>query len=161
MPTQAEWLTKVNKNATVLRRFVGAWHPSAREPRAIQRQSVLLTDGSAVAVDVPEASMPSTAPNAEHAYQVVRDKIRQEEPKDPLTRWDAAVANGDIDEITSLLNGAWCGVPESTSCWSIEGFSEAMDLLDDPPDDPDQEPGHQTGCICADCSGAELAADND
>ncbi len=25
----------------------------------------------------------------------------------------------------------------------------------------DREPGHQLGCICADCSGAELTADND
>lgn len=25
----------------------------------------------------------------------------------------------------------------------------------------EQEPRHQTGCICADCSGAELTADND
>lgn len=28
-------------------------------------------------------------------------------------------------------------------------------------DGKDPEPPHQTGCICADCSGAELTADND
>ncbi len=27
--------------------------------------------------------------------------------------------------------------------------------------DEDREPGHAFGCICADCSGAELTADND
>lgn len=161
--TNQDWLNKVNSNAALLRSFVGNWHPSARSPRAIQRESVLLSDGGAVAVDVPEASMPITAPNAEMACQNIRESIRREEPQDPLERWDKAIAAGDISTVITLLDGAWFGVPESTSCWSIPGFKEAVDLMDDLPeqDDGEQEPPHQTGCVCADCSGAELTADND
>lgn len=131
--TKDEWLGEVRKNQKVLRSLVGNWHPSAREPRAIQKRSVLFTDGSAVAIDVPEAHLPITAPNVELASQRVRQSIRAEEPENPLTRWDKAVVSGDVGEIMSLLDGAWFGVPESTSAWGIEGFREAVDLLDDLP----------------------------
>lgn len=130
---ESTWMQKVLDNATTLRQFVADWHPSARQPKAIQRESVLLTNGDAVAISVPEASMPITAPNAELACQTVRTKIRQEQPQNPLERWDKAVEEKNIAEIDSLLNGAWFGVPESTSCWSIPGFKEAVDLMDDPP----------------------------
>ena len=40
-----------------------------------------------------------------------------------------------------------------------EGFCEPP--FDHPPDDPDFEPSHPHECICADCAGAELTADND
>lgn len=36
---------------------------------------------------------------------------------------------------TNPIFDAWFGVPESTSCWSIPGFGQAVDLLDDPPED--------------------------
>lgn len=132
--SSSKWLEKVHANNEILRKFVSEWHPSARNPKAIQKESVLLTDGSAVAIDVPESAMPITAPNAETACRQVRELIRKEEPSDPVARWDKAVASGDIGEILCLLDGAWFGVPESTSCWSIPGFKEAVDLMGDPPE---------------------------
>jgi len=41
----------------------------------------------------------------------------------------------DISKAMKLLNDAWFGVPESTDCWQIYGFKEAVDLLDDPPEE--------------------------
>lgn len=133
--TKQEWLEKVNENKDVLRQLVANWHPSARRPVAIQREAVVLTDGSAVAVDVAEAHMPITAPAAEQACQQVRTMLRRDEPGDPLERWDKAVGDGDVGELNTLLSGAWFGVPESTSCWSIAGFAEAVDLMDDLPEE--------------------------
>ena len=54
---------------------------------------------------------------------------------DPCREFDIALAAGDIQKVTNLLNDAWFGVPESTRCWQIEGFTEAVGLLEDPPDD--------------------------
>jgi hypothetical protein len=116
--------------------LIADYHPSARRPAALKREAVLMTDGEAVIVDA--ATMPITAPAAEQACQHVRTQIRKEEPDDPLTRWDRAITSGDIGEIDSLLNGAWFGVPESTGCWNIPGFNEAVDLMDDPPMEPER-----------------------
>lgn len=138
--TQNPWLQKVKDNAAVLRQLVADWHPSARQPKAIQRQAVIFTDGGAVAINVPEAYIPITAPNAEQACRNVREKIRQEEPQNPLDRWDKAIKEENVGEISSLLSGAWFGVPESTSCWQIPGFAVACDLLDDPPDELRYQP---------------------
>jgi hypothetical protein len=126
------WLTKAREHQVKLRQLIADYHPSARRPAAYQKEAVIFTDGDVVAVDAP--TMPITAPAAEQACQQVRTLIRKEEPIDPLIRWDNAIANGDVGEIDSLLNGAWFGVPESTSCWSIPGFSEAVELIEDPPD---------------------------
>jgi hypothetical protein len=135
--TVSRWMQKLTDNAKVLRELVSHYHPSARQPRAIQRESILFTNGDAVAVDVP--SMPITAPNAEMACQNVRQEIRRKEPDDPLGRWDRAVSDSDIGTLMSLLHGAWFGVPESTECWGIPGFDVAVDLLDDPPEEEYQE----------------------
>jgi hypothetical protein len=131
--TRSQWMQVVQDNAETLRQLVSDWHPSARRPAVIQRESVLFTDGDAVALDVPR--MVITAPEAELACQDVRQKIRQEEPDDPLTKWDRALAAEDIGAIMSLLSGAWFGIPESTECWSIPGFGLACDLMDDPPEE--------------------------
>ncbi len=53
----------------------------------------------------------------------------------PLARFDDALACGDWETLWTLLNETWIGVPESTSCWSIRGFAEAVALLEDPPED--------------------------
>jgi hypothetical protein len=131
--TIQEWLQKVNENGAALRQLVSDWHPSARRPAAIQREAVLLDDGTAIAVEVP--AMTITAPQAEQACQQVRTMIRKDEPADPLERWDRAIASGDMGEIYTLLDGAWFGVPESIECWSIPGFRLACDLMDDPPEE--------------------------
>lgn len=133
-----QWLEKVRINADDLRSLIADWHPSARHPAAIRQRSELLSDGGAVAVnDCPD--MPITAPNAERACQEVRQLIRKEHPNDPITAFDHALAAGDVGVIMNLLNEAWFGVPESRSCWSIRGFSAAVDLLEDPPDPPEEE----------------------
>jgi hypothetical protein len=113
--TTTEWLVQARANADELRDLVGNYHP-------------------AMAVSA-QHEMEITAPNAELACELVRDHIRAQEPQNPGRRLDAALATGDISEIISVLNGAWFGVPESTSCWRVRGFKEAVDLLDDPPEE--------------------------
>lgn len=139
-----EWLAQLEKNEVILRNFVANWHPSAQFPRVIQNESVLMKDGTAVAIPVPEAFMPITAPMAEQACQRVRQSIRQETPEDPLLRWDNALKSKDIIELINLLNEAWFGVPESTSCWGIKGFKEAVELLEDPPEQEEEIHDNQT-----------------
>jgi hypothetical protein len=81
--------------------------------------------------------MPITAEAPEAACENVRQMIRTEEPDDPLVRWNKAVSDGDVGEITALLSSTWFGVPESTACWQIPGFGVACDLMDDPPEGDD------------------------
>ena len=130
-----EWFERLKENEELLKSFVASWHPSARFPKAIQRKSVILTNGDAVAVDVPEAHLPITAPAAEAACESIRREIRKESPENPREKWDRAVSTSDTSTLYSLLNSAWFGVPESRGCWSIAGFSEAVELLEDPPED--------------------------
>lgn len=113
--TKERWLEQVTSHAKELRQLVVDYHPSARQKS--YKDPIVIT-----------------APNAEIACDVVRESIRNRETEDPVVKWDRAVAEGNIGEIMSLLNGAWFGVPESTECWSIPGFSKAVDLLDDPPE---------------------------
>lgn len=116
---QSEWLQKVHDHEPALRQLVASYHPSARQYRRAHNVAI-------------------TAPNAEQACENVRQLIQKEHPEDPVTRWDRAVADGDVGTIMSLLDGAWFGVPESTSCWQIPGFDVAVDLLDDPPRGPEE-----------------------
>ena len=146
--TKERWLKTVADNHDALRRLVSNYHPSARRP------------------DAPW--MPITAPSAEQACQVVRQKIRKERPDDPLEGWDHAYAAGDIRSLYSLLSDAWFGVPESTEwrwCrWSIPGFCVACDLMDDIPEDDEEEAEPcELSCIscCMSCycgSGADSSA---
>jgi hypothetical protein len=114
--TKAGWLEAVSEHRGKLRELIAGYHPSARKP-------------------AKETSMPITAPAAERACNEIRREIREEHPEDPLREWDRALADGDVGKIMSLLEAAWFGVPESTSCWQITGFKEAVDLMDDPPDE--------------------------
>lgn len=114
--TKERWLEQVTSHGKELRELIADYHPAAR----IQRFT--------------RDSMVITAPNAEAACENVRESIRNKETEDPLVKWDKAVAEGNVEEIMSLLDGAWFGVPESTECWNIPGFSKAVDLLDDPPE---------------------------
>lgn len=112
--TKQEWLARAREHAEVLKWLVGNYHPSAGWQ--------------------PRHELEITAPAAEDACELVRSRIAVQEPQDPLKRLDAALTIGDVAEIVSVLNGAWFGVPESTGCWLITGFKEAVDLLDDPPE---------------------------
>jgi hypothetical protein len=118
--TNSQWLQIVNDNASDLRKLIANYHPLATAQKR-------------------EHYMPITAAAPEAACENVRQMIWQEQSGDPLERWDKAVSDGDVSMIMSLLSDAWFGVPESTSCWSIPGFSIACDLMDDPPEDNETE----------------------
>lgn len=117
--TSQEWLERARANAEVLRSLIRNYHPGIGR---------ILNDNPPVEI---------TAPGAEAACQVIREKIRREESGkgDPVARFDQELAAGNVQNLGALLNGAWFGVPESTSCWHITGFKEAVELLEDPPDD--------------------------
>jgi hypothetical protein len=73
-----------------------------------------------------------TAPQAERACEMVRQQIRANSLDNPEIQFDIALTKQDTEAINDLLSSTWFGVPESTSCWGIEGFSVMCDLLDDP-----------------------------
>jgi hypothetical protein len=112
-------MDKVRANEQALRSLVSNYHPSSRN-RSGKR-------------------MPITAPGAEAACETIREQIKQEEPINPVESFNKALNNNDPHTIYRLLDSAWFGVPESTQCWEIEGFSVAVDLLDDPPEVDDVE----------------------
>jgi hypothetical protein len=118
--TEKQWLEKVQENSAVLLAFVNDWHPTRLRERP----------------RLPKP-MPITAPNAENSRQLCVASILKED-EDPMSipqRWQRATDLKDTNEFYSLMNAAWMGVPESTSCWNIEGFSMAANLLSDPPED--------------------------
>ena len=119
---KAEWLKQVNEHASVLRSLIIRFHPAT--------------------ADGPRKGIGKiTAPMAERAAEHIREKIAVEDSGkgSPLTRFDQALKDEDAGEIYSLLQSAWFGVPESTACWQVEGFKEAVDLMDDPPDPTEEE----------------------
>lgn len=84
--------------------------------------------------------MPITAPNAESASELIRQKIREEaDAQVPVVKFKEALAAGDVGACMTLLSQTWFGVPESTSCWGIRGFNEAVSLLEDPPEPTEEE----------------------
>jgi hypothetical protein len=112
--TENQWLDKVEENWEALKQLVMQYHPRASySPQPMQ----------------------VTAPGAEMACEVVRRQIASEGGQ-PVTEelLDRLKSEGDVGELTSLFNEAWFGVPESTSCWGIEGFGELVNLLEDPPE---------------------------
>lgn len=111
-----KWLSLVQHNRDKLLSLIESYHP-ASNPRRV--------------------GLPITAPNAELACENVRQSIanRERNRPSPTVRFSTAIDKGDVGEVMSLLNGAWFGVPESTSCWRLEGFKEAVDLLEDPPEE--------------------------
>lgn len=80
-----------------------------------------------------ELSMPITAQGAEQACDVVRNLVRKKVFNNPLEEFNEAVKIGNAAKVYSFLSDTWFGVPESTSCWQLEGFRELVDLLDNPP----------------------------
>lgn len=108
-----EYIEKAKENKTKLRNFVAAWHPINCRPH----------------------KMKITADTAESACQHVREDIIAKSSVVPIERqFDIAVETEDASKLDGLLNQAWFGVPESTECWQIEGFREAVNLMEDPPE---------------------------
>lgn len=39
----------------------------------------------------------------------------------------------------AVLSCAWVNVPDTPACWDIKGFGEAVELLEDPPEDSPED----------------------
>lgn len=131
--TTQEWIAQARQHRDLLVDLVGTYHPAmypAPKPEGARGRLV----------GQPPGNLPITAPNAEAACMMIREKIREETEESPIGALKDALDAGDVDKVNSLLSSAWFGVPESTSCWQIPGFKEAVDLMDDPPE-PEDEPG--------------------
>lgn len=117
--TKEEWLSKAKDNKEDLFSLILNYHPASNER---MRQS----------------NLPITAPNPEAACEYVREKIRNKYEEifvTPTEEFHTALESDDIDTIYSILSAVWFGVPESTSCWRIQGFAIAVDLMDDLPEE--------------------------
>lgn len=114
--TTKEWIKVANDEMELLCSFIAKWHPGskARNPDP----------------------MTITAPSPENFRRIMEARIEKEQTQDPVIEFREAIQAEDVGKAIGILNGAWCGVPESTSCWRIPGFPEAVDLMDDPPEDP-------------------------
>lgn len=113
--TTAQWLARAREHGEVLTDLVRTWHP-LRRPDYIGDVTI-------------------SAQAAEQGCAIVRREVVAKGEGDPVKRFVLALASGDVSAVSTLLSEAWFGVPESRDCWGIRGFSEAVDLLDDPPED--------------------------
>lgn len=121
---KVEWINQAKTHKIKLLSLILQWHPATRGKRPS-------TEGLLI-----------TALGAEYACQQVRAQLYRE--SDPAARFELALETSDVGEVYSVLSGAWFGVPESTSCWSLEGFKEAVDLMDDMPDQEEEVENGQT-----------------
>lgn len=113
--TKHEWIETAKAEMELLCNFIGNWHPASKTRK-------------------PEP-MTITAPDAEILRRQIEDKIAKRDQTDPVVRFRGAIKLGCIGDAIAILSDAWCGVPESTSCWRIPGFARAVDLMDDLPED--------------------------
>lgn len=121
---QARWWAEVSGSWEDLRALVERWHP---ESPALG----------------PRPLMPITARNAEGARLelLLEDQEATTAARlcgDLLERMDATRAKQDHEALFVILNAAWLGIPESSSCWAIPGFDTLCDLCSDPPPSPDE-----------------------
>ena len=107
------WIQQVINNRPALKSLINDWHPSKR--------------GEYV------GDITITAKNAEAACRVIRRQIKEEFKGDVILKFDEAIDAKEWKTIYRILSDTWFGVPESLDCWSIRGFKEAVDLLDDTP----------------------------
>lgn len=119
--TKSAWLTRVKDNLEDLRFLVDNYHPGS-VPRSHPYMTI-------------------TAPNAEKACAAARQQIahaESDQTQSPVLRFQTAVEKQDVWALYRLLEQSWFGVPESRSCWGIRGFAEAVDLMDDPPENEEE-----------------------
>ena len=132
--TSQKWLQKANDNKETLRHLVGCFHPNAQH--SIHENQ----DGLLEIIGIDPTYLPITAPGVELAIAPIRKAIKRENDGfDPVARLDRGLLDNDVSVLMTVLNEAWFGVPESTNCWGIKGFKEAVSLLEDPPDDLEME----------------------
>jgi len=111
--TSQEWLDKARRGKLALIQLIQDFHPAL--PHTV------------------ELPMTITAPRAEEMRQRIVKHMAKD--YDPVALFNKALDASDVSTVTSVLNRAWFGVPESLDCWSMTGFKEAVDLLDEPPED--------------------------
>jgi hypothetical protein len=82
-----------------------------------------------------DPGMPITAHAAEAACESLRKVIQKDQDNmpDPVKRAREAKDAKDAETLWGILNETWIGVPESTSCWNIPGFSVMVEILEDGP----------------------------
>jgi hypothetical protein len=124
--TKNKWLAQAREHKEKLTDLIGVYHPAMY--RGSERSK----------------NVTISARDAEAACGLIREKIRDETEESPVGAFKDALAAGDIDKINSLLSAAWFGVPESPSCWRINGFKEAVDLMEDPPEEDEDESEQET-----------------
>ncbi len=129
--TSNQWIQKARGNRERLLMLLTSFHPCAASMRR------------------GDFDLPITAMAAEDACRNIRAVIAAEggTDRDLPREFDYALAQGDVSKINNMLNEAWFGVPESTACWDIPGFSEAVALMEDPPDD--WEPSEEESGVAA------------
>ena len=130
-----DWVDTFNRSKNELRELVEQFHPSSKA-------KVMVGDTTVeVPAEVTLLPCPITAPTAEEACKVVREQIRQIEPQNPLTIFDTLAEDPALHnkELTSLLSGAWFGMPESRSVRSLPGFFELCDLCEGVDEEEDTE----------------------
>ena len=115
-----KWIDRVEKNKELLRELILNYHPASTHT------PVTITD------------LPITAPAAEEACCAFRKQIKAASTNlpPPTKMFDDALIKQHAPTIYTLLNTTWMGVPESTSCRRIPGFTLMCDLLEDPPHMP-------------------------
>lgn len=116
--TDQDFLAMARSHLGHLTDLIRGYHPSSRDEWA------------------DSGGLPITAPAAEGMAISVRSAIAEKEKQMavPEERFQKAIEDGDAKTAYQLLQSAWFGVPESTSCWGIPGFKALVDMLDDPPD---------------------------
>jgi hypothetical protein len=121
--TTEQWLSEAKSNKEALLSLLVNYHPRSGKFSIKER-------------------LPITAGGAEAACENVRRSIqlRDKDRPSPISEFQDALDKNDWIMINRLLNDAWFGVPESTSCWRIIGFKEAIALIEDLPEVDDVHP---------------------
>jgi len=114
---ESEWLESCKSNRSSILSCIGQYHPASHRFQ-------------------PASVDTATAELAQKACNHISEEIRSEagvEP--PSVAFAAALESGDIGTLSQLMNQTWFGVPENTNCWSIPGFSEMVELIEDLPEE--------------------------
>ena len=120
-----DWIDTFNRSKNELRDLVEQFHPSVK----------------ACTSALTKKTYKVTASSTEEACKVVRKLIRKRETQNPLTIFDTLAEDPALHnkELTSLLSGAWFGLPESRSVRSLPGFFELCDLCEGVDEEEDTE----------------------
>lgn len=117
--TETEWMDQAVRDKEKLRALVASFHPAV--------------------LNRVRTDFPITAPMTQIACDIVSEQIRADQKVDPLVEFDEGIRDRDMMKVYRVLDATWFGVPESTSCWRLEGYPETVALLEDPPAEPGEE----------------------